>query len=393
MTTTDTTRELVSPLNSRPPRQPGRQLFTYDLWAQTLGLPIHRGYFMEDLRKLEVGWWKERGCAAAFVQLVGQEGVTETRVTEIAPGQSVPALQLAFDEVVYVLQGWGATTVWRPGGADRRSFEWHANSMFLLPRHYLHQFHNTSNTEAVRLLHYNYLPLAMSAVPDPSFFFASERDAVDQARVLDLRAFYEEATLRKEEHEGILWGRRKEAWVGNFFPDMAVWDRLESNATRGAGGRSVFIEFPGSELTCHMSVFAPRTYKKAHRHGPGRAIVIPAGEGYSVMWEEGKEKVVARWRPGSMLTPPDRWFHQHFNVGGEPARYLALHPPMQFYGHAEKIEDRARDQIEYVNEDPAVRAMFESELKQRGLTTLVPPEAYEQPDYVWATRADATQND
>jgi len=41
----------------------------------------------------------------------------------------------------------------------------------------------------------------------------------------------------------------------------------------------VFMQFPNSELTAHMSVFAPKTYKKAHRHGPGRAIIIPAGAG------------------------------------------------------------------------------------------------------------------
>lgn len=370
-----------------------RPMFTYERWRESLGLPIHRGYYMEDLRKVEVGWWENRRSLTAFIELVGQEGITETRVTEIPPRGSLAPVQLAFDEIVYVLQGWGAATVWRPGGSDRKSFEWHESSMFVLPRHYLSELHNTHGSEPVRLLHYNYLPLALSAVPDPHYFFSEGADAEDRARELDLKSFYGEATLRREEHEGVLWGRRKEAWVGNFFPDMRVWDRLESNATRGAGGRSVFIEFPGSEMTCHMSVFPPLTYKKAHRHGPGRAIVIPVGEGYSIMWEEGKEKVVAPWQPGSMITPPDRWFHQHFNVGREPARYLALHPPMQFYGHAEKIADRAKDQIEYADEDPWIRQKFEAELAKRGLESQVPPGAYQSRDFDWSASAAARQTD
>jgi oxalate decarboxylase/phosphoglucose isomerase-like protein (cupin superfamily) len=172
-------------------------------------------------------------------------------------------------------------------------------------------------------------------------------------------------------------------WVGSFFPDMSAWDKLTVNQGRGAGGRSVAMEFPGSEISCHMSMFPSRTYKKAHRHGPGRAIVIPAGEGYSVMWEEGKDKVIAPWKPGSLITPPNRWFHQHFNVGEQPARYLAFHPPLQFDGHAEKVEDRARDQIEYIDEDPAVRERFEAELAKRGLRSLIPPEAYTRRDYEW----------
>jgi gentisate 1,2-dioxygenase len=142
--------------------------------------------------------------------------------------------------------------------------------------------------------------------------------------------------------------------------------------------------FPNSEVFAHMSVFGAQTYKKGHRHGPGRVIIIPAGEGYSIMWEEGKEKVVVPWHECSVFVPPNRWFHQHFNVGAAPARYLALHSPMQFYGHAEKVEDRAKDQIEYPNEDPWIRKKFEEELAKRGLKSLMPDEAYANRDYEWS---------
>ena len=165
---------------------------------------------------------------------------------------------------------------------------------------------------------------------------------------------------------------------------MRAWNKLDANERRGAGGKSVFMQFPNSELTAHMSVFAPQTYKKAHRHGPGRAIIIPAGEGYSIMWEEGKEKIVCPWHECSMVTPPDKWFHQHFNAGADMARYLALHPPMQFHGHAEKIEDRAKDQIEYPNEDPFIRRKFEEELAKRGIKSIMPDECYTNPDYEWS---------
>ena len=52
------------------------------------------------------------------------------------------------------------------------------------------------------------------------------------------------------------------------------------------------MRFPNSGMTAAMSVFDPGKYKKAHRHGPGWVIVIPAGEGYTVLWEEGKEKII-----------------------------------------------------------------------------------------------------
>lgn len=137
-------------------------------------------------------------------------------------------------------------------------------------------------------------------------------------------------------------------------------------------------------MSCHMSVFDAMTYKKAHRHGPGRVIVIPSGEGYSTLWLEGQEEpVVVPWQEAALFVPPDRWFHQHFNLSGEPARYLALHPPMQFHGYAEKAEDRKRDQIEYPDQDPSVRLRFEAELAKRGLESRMPKNAYESHADAW----------
>jgi mannose-6-phosphate isomerase-like protein (cupin superfamily) len=364
---------------------PTRRLkFTHDHWMDSLGLPIYSGYYIEDLRDVRLGRWEERGCDAAFIQLEGQQGITETRVSEVPPRGVLPPVRLAFDEVVYVAQGRGATTVWR-SGSERKSFEWSENSMFLLPRHHFHQFSNTHGSRPARLLHYNYFPLLLSASPDPEAFISTNRgEAGEPVRELDLEALYAEPALKTTDTEDVSWKRRASVWIGSFFPDMSAWDKLTVNEGRGAGGRTVAMEFPRSEISCHMSMFPSRTYKKAHRHGPGRAIVIPAGEGYSVMWEEGKDKVIAPWKPGSLITPPNRWFHQHFNVGDKPARYLAFHPPLQFDGHAEKVEDRARDQIEYVDEDPAVRERFEAELARRGLTSVIPPAAYTQRDYAWS---------
>jgi hypothetical protein len=84
-----------------------------------------------------------------------------------------------------------------------------------------------------------------------------------------------------------------------------------------------------------------------------------------------------------MFVPPNKWFHQHFNVGVVPARYLALHPPRQFRGHEEKIADRVKDLIEYCDEDPWIRKRFDQELAKKGLTSLIPEEAYRVKSFQW----------
>jgi hypothetical protein len=45
---------------------------------------------------------------------------------------------------------------------------------------------------------------------------------------------------------------------------------------------------------------------------------------------------------------------------------------------------RAREQIEYVDEEPWVREKFQEKLSKRGLTSLMPEEAYRNRDYEWA---------
>ncbi len=369
-----------TPTNGRTPEDTAAHQFTYDQWMHSLGLPVYTGFFITDTRTLELGHWEARGCDAAFIQLAGQEGVSEARVSEIAPGGSTKPIKLAMDEVVYVLQGRGVTSVWGREG-DRRTFEWHPRSMFVIPHNCWHEFHNMQGNQAVRLLHYNYLPLGMSVINDPDFFFNNPFDQAAEHFLADA-GFYSTARIQCDPNSSF-WGYRLGLWSGNFFPDMQVWDKLDANTGRGAGGSSIMIKFPSSEMSCHMSVFPARTYKKAHRHGPGRVIVIPGGEGYSVMWQEGQEKVLVPWHEASLFVPPGKWFHQHFNLGAEPARYLAFHPPLQFHGYAEKVEDRARDQIEYPNEDPWVREYFESELGKRGLTSLMPERAYQDPTYEW----------
>jgi hypothetical protein len=346
--------------------------FVYDRWMESHGLPIHRGAYIEDLKTVEVAPWDERECNAAFIQVSGMEGVAEARITEIPAGSTVPPMKFALDEVIYTLMGNGICTVWADG-VSKHSFEFGPRSLFLIPRGAYRQFANARGDQALRLLHNNYLPVAMSLEPDPDFYF---NNSFAHPELLQPREDELYAVAKRSPSMG-----RGATWYGNFFTDMGAWEDLVPHRQRGGGGHVVDVSFPNSQMGGHMSVFPPGTYKKGHRHGPGRVIVIPAGEGYSIMWPEGGEKIIAPWHEGSMFTPPDRWFHQHFNTSQTPARYLALAPLPQFSGHSDEVTDRVRDTIQYPYEEPWIREKFEEELAKRGLKSLMPEGAYEDPDY------------
>lgn len=363
---------------------------TYDEWIESSGVPIHRGHFIADLRNIEVAHWDFLGANVAFLQFMGMEGVSEGRITEIPAGGSVKPLKLAVGETVYVIEGQGLATVWA-GKGEKKTFEWQSHSMFHIPRYATYELSNARGDQPVRLLHYNYLPMAMTVVPDPEFFYNNPYDDPDllYGGTDDFMSARAVLGSGAKDPNAEAWGAQRDDsipaashggawWVGNFFPDMANWDKLSPYKGRGAGGYSVKIRFPKTNMSASMSVFDAAMYKKAHLHGPGRVIVIPKGEGYSVLWPPNGEPAICPWGEAAVFTPPGGWYHQHFNLGTEDARYLK-------FGHLPQLSAAGnyRDQIEYTNEDAWVRNNFETQLAERGRESAMPPEVYTDPNYEW----------
>jgi oxalate decarboxylase/phosphoglucose isomerase-like protein (cupin superfamily) len=351
--------------------------YAFDKWLEALKLPVHKGYFIEDLRLTELAPWEEMQCNAAMIQLEGMQGVTGACVMEIPGGGTMSPSRFALDEVIFVLSGHGITTVWTDEG-KKHSFEWGPRSLFCIPQGVYRQHANARGDQPARIVANNYMPLAMEMFPDPKFFY---NDSYMDHGLLtaDTGEAYSVAT-RSE-------GGRGATWRGNFFTDLAGWDGLVPHRQRGGGGHVVDIEFPNSVMGGHMSVFPNGTYKKGHRHGPGVVIIIPSGEGFSIMWPEGEEQVVVPWHEASMFVPPNRWFHQHFNVSENPARYLALSPLKQTRPGNENFVPH-EDQIEYPDEAPWIRDMFMAEVAKRGGESLMPPGAYTNRDFNWEYAAN-----
>ena len=163
-------------------------------------------------------------------------------------------------------------------------------------------------------------------------------------------------------------------WETNFVPDVKNLKLLEWKE-RGAGGSQVRFEISENTMCAHVSQFPVGTYKKAHFHGPGAHVVILSGQGYSLMYPQGHPMQRYDWKPGSMVVPPANWFHQHFNSGNVPARYLALRwGSRKYYGingeNTGKTDVDVKlggNQIEYEDEDPTVRQMFEEACAKAGV--------------------------
>jgi mannose-6-phosphate isomerase-like protein (cupin superfamily) len=330
----------------------------YEDWLEREGLPVYRGFHMDDLRSLSVEPWPRLGARGAYMVLEGTDEQEGAYILEISPGKTTRPERHLFEEVVYVLQGQGAASVWIERG-KKQTFEWHAGSLFSPPLNAWHQLFNGSGSEPARLVGITGAPVMINHLRDPDCVFHNSHIFRD----------------RYAGEEDYFSGKRrsvgKRLCETNLVPDLHAFE-LEEYRERGVGNKYMRFEMSNNSLLSHVSEFPVGAYKKAHRHGPAPHLIILSGKGYSLMWPEGTKPRKFDWREGSIIVPPAGWYHQHFNTGSTPARYLAvrwgsLKHPISAGRRARDVE-RSADQIEYEDQDPEIHRLFVSECGRDGIT-------------------------
>ncbi|HEX9993174.1 MAG TPA: cupin domain-containing protein [Acidimicrobiales bacterium] len=342
----------------------GYETSPYEQWVAEQGIPVVRGFSVPDLRTVELAHWDWLGGPASFVDLYGSGRTNDAYVAEIPPGGELNARRHLFELFVFVLSGQGATAVWLDDG-PRHQFEWKAGSLFAVPLNAWYQHFNTSGDVPARFYAVTTAPLMLDLFHNREFLFDNPFRFTDRFRPDDEAYFSGEG----RQHPGRIWET-------NFVPDVGGF-ALQDWSERGAGGRNAFFELADSTMCASVSEFPVGTYKKAHRHGPGAHIVVLSGKGYTLMWREGRPLERVDWKEGSVFVPPDMWFHQHFNVGAEPARYMPIrwgsskYHMFNYLGITKDVKEGG-DQIEYEDEDPSIRATFEAELAKNGVECRMP---------------------
>jgi len=337
---------------------------TYKAYQEREGIPILNGFGVEDIKAVELGQWARRGGRGAFVDLDGNGGINDAYIGEIPAGGALAPQRQLYEEMVYVVSGNGSTSVWNDP-ARKISFEWKAGSLFAIPLNAFHQHFNGSGQHAARFLAVTSAPVVMNLFHNLDFVFGTPYGFSDRFAGQD-EYFGGQGKLH--------WDRVLET---NFVPDVNSIE-LYTWKERGAGGKNVRFELAHNSMAAHVSQFPVGTYKKGHRHGPGAHVIILSGTGYSLLWPEGEEDNRRKfdWKPGGLVVPPRQWFHQHFNGGSEPTRYLALRWGSRRYKMSEAFSQgegktdvdvkHGGAQIEYEDEARDIHELFESELRRNG---------------------------
>jgi oxalate decarboxylase/phosphoglucose isomerase-like protein (cupin superfamily) len=330
----------------------------YTRWIEREGLDIIDGLYVPNLNTIELKPWARRNGRGVFINHDSTRTSNDCYVCEIAPASELNPQRQLCEEMILILSGHGSTSVWNDAG-EKVSFEWRAGAIFAIPVNTLHQHFNGSGSEPVRFVAVTNLPPIMNVFEEPEFIFNTPYDF--KSRFSGEPDYF----APRDTRAGFLLET-------NFVAD-AVSLPLISAKERGAGGGHIRFNLARSSMNSHISQFPVGTYKKAHAHGPGAHVIILAGQGYSLMWPEDDEPRRYDWQPGSLITPPNMWYHQHFNTGDSPARYLAFKYEGVAIRNAQGVPKAwisrriGGHQIDYADESKAVRTLFADELAKHGL--------------------------
>jgi len=342
----------------------------FDRWLEGEGIPVIKDFFVEDIGKVHLEWWERKGGFGCFLNLIGAGDTNNAYICEIPPGKNLTPQRHMYEEMIFVVSGRGATTIWHEGD-KKQTFEWQEGSLFSPPLNAWHQHFNGSGDKPARYLAVTSAPMVMNLYHNYDFVF--NNPFVFRDRYNSQEDYF---SGKGKHYEGKNHNFIGNLWETNFVPDVRGFQLMEYNE-RGAGSKNIKFELSENTMGAHVSEFPVGSYKKAHRHGPGANVVILRGKGYSLMWPEGLPMKRFDWHEYSMVVPPDMWFHQHFNAGREPARYLALrwgskkHKMGKAYTGAEDVK-KGGNQIEYEDEDPRVREIFEEALAKEGISSRMP---------------------
>src|SRR2546423_3676887 len=330
----------------------------YTRWVKSQGLDTVPALYVRSLRKVELKPWARRGGNAVFVNHDASRISNDSYVMEIPPGRKLEPHRQLYEEMILILEGRGSTTVWNNEG-KRITFEWNAGSLFAIPLNAWHQHFNGSGTQPARYVGVTNSPPVINLYEDLDFVFGSDHDFKNR---FNGEPDYFSA---KGEQKGLLLQT-------NFVAD-AINLPLISAKERGAGGGHIRFSMAKGSMNSHISQFPIGTYKKCHAHGPGAHVIVLSGEGYSLMWPEGDEPRRYDWQVGTMIVPPNMWFHQHFNTGMAPARYLAFKHEATSIRNEQGVPKAwisrrmGGDQIDYVDEKPEIRRLFTEALAKHDL--------------------------
>ena len=350
----------------------------YERWMEREGVPIVDGFGVSDVRRLSLRPWSRLGCDGAYLQLRGLEGLAGAYVGKIAAGTMTEPEKHLYEKVIYIIEGEGVAEFQQRGRVPQ-SISWNTGSLFSPPLNATHRLINHSKEPAV-FVAVTTAPMVLDHFHNEQFVFNSDFAFSDR---YDGEGDYFDVSDQRylDAHD------RQWIWETNFIPD--AWGAsIDTREQNGSGVNITQFEIAKNTLVGQVAEWPVGRYHQAHDHAGGDVVVMLRSQGYSLMWPHewgtrpyrdgyGDRVVRINWKAGSVFSPPSHWFHQHFNTGAEPALQLALRCGSHKFPLGIRVAPIRADVytsvkqgatlIEYEDEDPKIRRIYDAELRTRGI--------------------------
>jgi uncharacterized RmlC-like cupin family protein len=319
----------------------------YQAWLRKVSteIPIFGQENVDDVATLPLRPWPQmgQGVTGEYLRFQGHQ-IIDGRIVEIPAGGHTFGKRLFCEQDIYIIGGSGYTILQQEGKQEQR-FSWGRGDLFSVPLNVRHMHFSNSGSSA-RMLIITSFPMILNLLGDEKFIFENPFVTADR---YDGAADY---FSPRENEEGLL--------VRTNLVRNIQGIRTRSFEYRGKGNTTFRPQMAGNRMLCaHVSEIPPKAYKKAHRQSGEAFVLVLSGAGYSLAWPEGAwyKKGRVNWNKGTLFSPPPYWYHQNFNPGPEPARYLAINTPTP----VRNLGLRFSDQLEVDLEE--VRREWEKELQ------------------------------
>jgi mannose-6-phosphate isomerase-like protein (cupin superfamily) len=255
-------------------------------WVKAEGATIHEGAAL-NLLALDVKPWARFGMNGAVCHVEGRCDYLSAFLFAPDAGQLSAPVRHTYEEVFYVLAGSGETQITLSDGHEI-TIEWSEKKLFAVPinataRHKA----GASGARFVAISDFRYL---MGLYRNEKFLFGNVSP---------------------------LHGRQKRAVDAGLLADpCTLAPSLDELTPVALADLSVGVD---------LTTLNPKSSTIARRQMQGRHLLGVDGQGFSLSFSSPNSDMHRiDWRHGMLFGSKGMQFHQHFNGGAEPARFIAV---------------------------------------------------------------------
>ena len=246
----------------------------YEKWQRGEGIPTIKTFFIQDLKEVPLSPCDRIGGDGVFINMEGAGQATGATICEIAPGKSLKPQRQLYEELLLVIKGRGATTVWNNKGA-KQTFEWQEGSLLSIPLNVWHQHFNGQGDEPARFFSVNNMPIIFSLFHNPEFIFNTPYDFTDR-----FNGEPQYFSGKGISHPGRIWETN---FIANAY-EFKLDPHSDPRSEKVSGGLGGNFHMSGGWPSGHFAQWGVGIYHQAHRPVPGSVITGLNGTGYGCAW-------------------------------------------------------------------------------------------------------------